>query len=109
VYKFICAFCLLIPTGAALAEGRDPTLPANLPTDPTTSATLSDASLQLTAIFITDTGNRAIINGVTLKPGQSLDDDTRLLHVLPGRVIVRQRDAIKTLVLVPSVKMPPKR
>ena len=88
----------------ALADGRDPTLPGILPQSPQTGIIQPEANLNLTAILITETGKHAIINGITLKPGQYLNDETRLLRIQPGRVIVKQRGTLETLTLVPSVK-----
>lgn len=90
-----------------LADWRDPTAPGNLTTPPPQAVNMPTAApLNLSAILIADTGKRAIINGVTLAAGQNLDDDTRLLKILPGHVVIRQRDTVMTLHLVPSVKKP---
>lgn len=94
----------MVVAGASLADGRDPTLPGNLPQSTQTDMIQPEVDLNLTGILITETGKRAIINGRTLKPGQYLDNETRLLNVQPGRAVVKQRGNVETLTLVPSVK-----
>ncbi|QPK64993.1 hypothetical protein IVG45_08670 [Methylomonas sp. LL1] len=90
----------------SLAQYRDPTQPGNLPAGPAQSVTPanSEAELVLSAILISDSSRRAIINGVSLKAGEKLDDDTRLVRIHPGHVLVRQHGITKKLYLVPSVK-----
>jgi len=106
VYKLFLLLLGLLAAFIARAEWRDPTTPGNLPAAPLLATPGSAAALTLSAILITDNGKRAIVNGVTLKAGEYLDDDTQLLKILPGHVVIRQHDTVKKLTLVPSVKKP---
>lgn len=106
MYKSALLLLGLLTAVTAWAEWRDPTTPGNLPAKPLLDAPASAAAFTLSAILITDNGNRAIINGITLKNGEFLDDDTQLLKILPGHVLIRQHDTNKKLTLVPSVKKP---
>lgn len=96
----------LLAACSVQAEWRDPTTPGTLSATPVDTDTANAQSFTLSAIVITDTGKRAIINGMTLKAGEYLDEDTRLLKILPGHVVIRQHDTVKKLTLVPSVKKP---
>lgn len=95
------------------AERRDPTLPGNF-NRPASSETASGSDsentamqiLKVTEIWISDTQNRAIVNGLSVTPGQYLNEDTQILNILPRRVIVKQGGETKTLYLVSSVKTP---
>lgn len=90
----------------ANAEYRDPTRPGNLPVSQAASTTQqsADTTLDLTAILISDSSKHAIINGITVKVGQHLNNDTRILNIQPHFVLIRQRGVIKKLYLVPSLK-----
>lgn len=106
MYKLFLLLSGLLAALAVRAEWRDPTTPGNLPAAALPANPAGAAAFRLSAILITDKGKRAIINGLTLKTGAYLDDDTQLLKILPGHVLIRQHDAVKKLTLVPSVKKP---
>jgi len=106
VFKLLLPLLGLLTAFAADAEWRDPTAPGYLPATPSPANVNAPSSFTLSAILIADGGKRAIINGMTLKAGEYLDDDTRLLKILPGHVLIRQHDSVKKLALVPSVKKP---
>ncbi|MEY4719285.1 MAG: hypothetical protein RL563_1903, partial [Pseudomonadota bacterium] len=91
----------------------DPTLPGhfNRPTSAETAAgaipeNAVEQILKVTEIWISDTQNRAIVNGMPVTAGQYLNEDTQILKILPRRVIVKQGGETKTIYLVSSVKIP---
>lgn len=104
MFKNSIGLCLLALGWSPLAIAGDPTLPGNLPQLPQAGAIPSDINLNLSGILITENGKRAIINGQTLKPGQYLNEETRLIYIQPGRAVVSHRGSLETLKLVPSVK-----
>lgn len=107
MHKFIWPIIYLFLTAFNAEAGyRDPTLPGNLPPAQTGSSTQNnpELALDLTAILISDSGRHAIINGMTVKAGQPLNNDTRILHIQPRYVLIRQRGVNKKLYLVPSLK-----
>lgn len=87
------------------AETRDPTMPGNLP--PITGiADGIDSPIQMnvTAIRISADSRIAIINGATVKRGEQLGDDVRILKIMPHYVLVDYHGDRKKLYLVPSIK-----
>lgn len=96
---------LLLPFGA-FAEPRDPTMPANLPPPISgqTDQPHGEQALMLTGIRIAADSRHAIINGITVKPGEQLTDDTRVIKITHRYVMIRQNDISKKLYLVPSIK-----
>lgn len=102
----LSALCLC--SSVTLAELRDPTLPDRLPNAPTITTLHTDSVLTLTGIWISAGHKRAIINGVSVRPGQTLADGSRLLQIKPGHVVVGQNGVNHKLYLVPSVKKPVK-
>lgn len=100
----ICTFLTVFNVNAGY---RDPTLPGNLPPSPITPAMQQnpESALELTAIIISDSSRHAIINGVTVRAGQQLNNDTRILNIQPRYVLIRQRNVNKKLYLVPSLKI----
>jgi len=93
---------------AAGAEPRDPTLPGYLRPAEIAALPNNETALNLNAILITDTGKRAIINGLIVSSGQTLADGSRIVKINPHYVLVRQNSVYKKLLLVPSVKKPVK-
>lgn len=105
-YPFLFA-ALLVP-GLSAAEWRDPTLPGNLPPSQIAELPFAEQTLNLTAIWISDTHSRATINGETVAKGETLSDGSRVLQIKPGLVVVKQNGIKKKLHLVPSVRKPVK-
>jgi len=89
---------------AVTAEVRDPTQPGNLPQAPAAPLLLEETPLTVSEIWISDSSRHAIINGMTVKPGQKLDADTQVLKIQPRVVVIKQHGVSKKLYLVPSVK-----
>lgn len=107
MFKFSILATGLLMNLAAQAEWRDPTAPDNYFNSAAPATNVApEVALDLSEIMITDTSKRAIINDMTLKTGDYLNDDTRLLKILPGHVLIKQQDSVKKLYLVPSVKKP---
>jgi len=104
VFKHIIGSILVILMHSPSAFGGDPTTPGNLPESSQTEMIQANTGFKLTGTLITETSKHAIINGKTLKSGQYLNDETRVLNVQPGRVIIKHHDNVETLTLVPSVK-----
>ena len=86
------------------AEWRDPTMPSHLPTVSAEAKPYGDTSLTLSAILITENGRYATINGKTIKSGENLDTDTRVVKIMPHQVVIRRHETMQKLHLVPSVK-----
>lgn len=87
------------------AEARDPTMPGNLP--PMTGLTPGfEAPMQLnvTAIRIGDSSRIAIINGSTVKTGEWLNDDIRILKIMPHYVVVNYHGDRKKFYLVSPIR-----
>lgn len=106
-YSPILVLALLL-SPAAYAELHDPTLPGNLPPAQIAEMPNGEIPLSLTAIWTSDTANRATINGSTVGIGDTLADGTRILKIRPRYVQVRQNGVNKKIYLVPSVKNPVK-
>lgn len=106
MFKFVSLVTGLLINLAVQADWRDPTTPGNFSATPQATGATPLVTFDVTEILITDTTKRAIINGVTFKTGDYLNDDTRLIKILPGHVLIKQQDSIKKLYLVPSVKKP---
>lgn len=103
--KHILIASLLAPiTGVVSAELRDPTQPGNLAPAQASALLVDEIPLTVSEIWISDSRRRAIINGVTVKPGQQIDADTRILKIQPRYVVIKQRGESKKIYLVPSVK-----
>ncbi|MDD2760256.1 MAG: hypothetical protein PHH11_08165 [Methylomonas sp.] len=102
------AYILLIAGGclplAAAAELRDPTQPGHMAVQQASGETVPEAGLNLTAIWISDSGRRATINGNTVSAGQTLPDGSRVLKIRQSHVWIRQNGVSKKIHLVPSVK-----
>ena len=91
----------------AEADYRDPTQPGNLPASQAATTTTQqnpDTAINLTAILISDSSRHAIINGITVKAGQQLNIDTRILTIQPHYILIRHRGSTQKLYLVPSLK-----
>jgi hypothetical protein len=88
----------------ANAEVRDPTQPGNLPPSQLITPQNGDMPLTLTAIWISDSTRHATINGVTVKAGQKLDPDSRVINIQPGYVLIKRHGIHSKLYLVPPVK-----
>lgn len=87
------------------AEPRDPTMPGNLPLLGGTDSELqSPLQLSVTAIRIADDSRIAIINGQTVKPGERINDDIRILKIMPHYVLVNDHGDRKKFYLVPPIK-----
>jgi len=105
VYKHVCfvlVVSLLAVTGNA--EVRDPTMPGNLPAPTLLEAPRGELALTVSAIRTAGSSRHAIINGVTVIPGQQLDDDIRILKIMPRYVVVKYHGVNKKLYLVPTIK-----
>lgn len=89
---------------AGNAEVRDPTMPGNLPAPSQLESPRGELTLVVSAIRIAGSSRYAIINGVTVKPGQQLDDDIRILKIMPRYVVVKYHGSNKKLYLVPPIK-----
>lgn len=104
--QIIFAALLALLAVASHADVRDPTMPANLPA--TTNSMLDSASgdptLTVNAIRIAGSSRHAIINGITVTPGQQLDGDIRIVKIMPRYVVVNYHDGNKKLYLVPPIK-----
>lgn len=93
---------LSIPAGA---EIRDPTLPGNSASgQPAVTSTIAETPLTVTEIMISDSGRHAIVNGIVVKAGQTLDDSTRIVKIHPRYVLIRRQGVNQKIHLVPSVK-----
>ena len=101
----LLGFCL---SGLAVAEPHDPTMPGNLPQTEFATLPSGETDLHLNSIWIAGKIKRATINGVRVRPGQTLADGSQVLNILPRYVLVRQNGSNKKLFLVPSVKNPVK-
>lgn len=106
MFKFVSLLIGLLMNFAVQADWGDPTTPGNFSATPQTPGATPLVTYDVTEILITDTTKRAIINGVTFKTGDYLNDDTRLIKIMPSHVLIKQQDSIKKLYLVPSVKKP---
>lgn len=98
----------LLTPWAAIAELHDPTMPGNPPQSQLAALPSGESALILTAIWISDSARRAIINGATVTAGQTLADGSRVLKIRPRYVLIKQNGVVKKLYLVPSVKKPVK-
>jgi len=101
VFKLKIALCFLILSQAAVAQFRDPTRPADLPTAAEHSPTLQNQGTVLSAIWLSKFSKRATLNGKTLKQGESFNDFT-LLKVKQNSVLIKHQELIKTLYLIPA-------
>lgn len=101
-------FATLSIPGLTLAELRDPTLPGNLPANHAMDMPSPETVPSLSAIWISASNRRAIINGVTVSKGQTLADGSQVLQIKPGYVLIRQHGVNNKIYLVPSVKKPVK-
>ncbi len=87
------------------AEVRDPTQPPRIVTpSQMTPLHQEDTPWAVTEIWISDSNRHAIVSGVTVKAGEALDDETRVLKILPRYVLIKQHGLNKKLYLVPSIK-----
>jgi hypothetical protein len=91
-------------TFAGNAEVRDPTMPGNLPATTLLESPSGEMALTVSAIRIGGSSRHAIINGANVKAGQQLDDDIRILKIMPRYVVVKYHGVNKKLYLVPPIK-----
>lgn len=109
MFKPLISLFLMSLGSAAVAQLRDPTIPGNLPSVPMAQTAIGiDTALELNAIWISDSGRRAMVNHVTVTPGQELADGSRVVKIFPSHIVIRQNGNLKKLYLVPSVKKPVK-
>lgn len=105
MYKHVCfVLAASLFAVAGYAEVRDPTMPGNLPAPALLESPRGELALMVSAIRIAGSNRHAIINGVTVKPGQQLDDDIRVLKIMPRYVVVKYHGVNKKLYLVPTIK-----
>ena len=104
MYKNALIIIMALACRSALAELHDPTMPDNLPQPLTEEPSGVASPLKLNAIWISATSRRAVINGATVKIGQTLSDGSRLIKIHPHYVLIRNNTDSKKLFLVPSVK-----
>lgn len=102
--QFLQILLCCLPALAGSTELRDPTMPGNLPAPALTDPVRGEIELIVTAILIADSSRHAIINGMTVKPGQQMNDDVRILKIMPRYVVVNYHGDLKKLYLVPSIK-----
>ncbi len=103
--RYLLFFALLFLSAVARAELRDPTKPGNLPAvQQAAGGDTAEAGLHLTAIWISETGRRAVINGNTVRVGQLLPDGSRVLKIRQNDVLIRRNGDLIKVHLVPSVK-----
>jgi hypothetical protein len=105
-YRLLAAIWLF--SSPAIAELRDPTLPGNLPHAEVFSLASGETIFNLSSIWIAGNNRHAVINGISVSPGQTLPDGSRVLKILPHYVLVNQKGGNKKIYLVPSVKNPVK-
>ncbi len=99
---------MLVTPITLAAELRDPTLPGNLPSAPVNVIPRGEMTLNLSAIWVSQQARRAIINGVSVIPGQTLPDGSLVIKIQPSFVLIKQHGAQKRLYLIPSVLNPVK-
>ena len=110
--RFWARVMIFLPSVSSVtfAQLHDPTQPGHLdrPSVVETAAgevvVPSESLLKVTEIWISDTERRAIIDGISVRAGQRIDEDTQVLKIMPRHVIVKRRGETQTLHLVPSVK-----
>jgi hypothetical protein len=89
---------LIFIVSIAHAELRDPTRPS--PFIDTVTTLLEDHPLTLSATWITATSKRATINGMTIKQGDTILNNIKILEIQPSLVIIEQRGIIRKLSLL---------
>jgi len=104
-------FLLACTLRVAFCEWRDPTQPGHIDRPSVTETAGSEgvvapleSALKVTEIWISDSDRRAIIDGMSVRAGQHIDDNTQVLKIMPRHVIVKRRGETQTLPLVHSVK-----
>jgi hypothetical protein len=92
----------LLCSNASVAQLRDPTQPSNLPSaTANVTDSPSEQPLVLSAIWLSATSKRAVINGVTVSVGDSLLQNTvKILGISRNVVIVSQNGRKKILHLL---------
>ncbi|MDF1583252.1 MAG: hypothetical protein RQ733_12920 [Methyloprofundus sp.] len=100
MFKLKIALCLLMLSQVAIAQFRDPTKPANMPTAEHAS-TIEIQGIVLSATWLSPLAKHATLNGKTLKQGESFNDLT-LLKVNRNSVLIKHQGLIKTLYLIPA-------
>ena len=99
---FFCGFFLPV---LSHADWRDPTRPGNQSFSPS-PIKRGEAAVNLSAIWFSQKGKRATINGKTLHQGQKLADNIRLLKITPHYVVIDDAGITKKLSLIPPLSDP---
>ena len=111
MFKAVLFIILLFSCNYVVAgELHDPTLPGNLPAKEITTNKKVELEqvLTLNATWTDGVVNRAMINGSTVRTGQSLADGSVVEKIRPNYVLVKQNGISKKIELVPSIKTPRK-
>lgn len=97
-------------TSLTQGEWRDPTMPPpNSFSEPNTGTIIEQTPLpKVTAIWNHGRRRYALIDGTTVKTGDTLANELTILKINAHSVIVRYQDAKQTLSLIPALKKPVK-
>lgn len=98
------ALLLLAIVPVARAELRDPTLPPPAPTLDASTQEIIEKAPTLMAVWSGSGGKRAMIDGITVKAGQTVLDDIKVLKINTHSVIVRWQGKSQTLYIAPPIK-----
>ncbi len=91
----------MLYSGISFAELKDPTTPTFYHSEKKIVNTPEQQeSLKLSAIWVTGKNKRAIINGMTIKPGEKLFSDIELVKILKDSVLIKQNGETRRLYLL---------
>ncbi len=97
--KLIRVFLICLISLASHAEFRDPTRPA-YPVNAEATTGNSEETPRLSAIWISSTSRRAIINNTRAKQGQTISGNIKVIKIRKNSVTIKQNGTIKTLQLL---------
>lgn len=103
----LCAALWILPATATESETPilDPTRPVNFVAPKTRQGQAQEQSLRLQAIFWGPGRAEAVINGRSLRPGDTLER-ARIIAIFPGRVLYERGGVQAELVLRPALTRP---
>jgi len=103
MYKKISLLLVIVLFSALCrADFKDPTKPDYAPSTGVIKENTTEATLVLSAIWITATAKRATINGVTAKQGQTILNNVKIITITRNTVVLNHNGSIVTLRLLQS-------